>query len=101
VDKLELYLTELARVLREDGCLIGHIKGYVNFDNGGGIGLSIVKSKVNLKPQGYKDDAVTKAFKLALTNIVFSISEDELFNLVDLGLAITLPKAHYEEEEEE
>jgi hypothetical protein len=71
--------------------LIGHIKGYVTFDNGGAVGLSIVKKTVNLKPQGFNQDALVHSFKLALTNIVFTIGEDELGRLVELGLSLVLP----------
>jgi hypothetical protein len=105
VERLELYLSELALVLRESEYLIGHIKGYVNFDNGGGVGLSIVKDKVNLKEQAYEPDTATHGFKLALTCIVFNIDEDELYNLADLGLGISLPTkafvTHVEEEKAE
>jgi hypothetical protein len=96
VEKLELFLTELALLLRDNNYLIGHIKGYVNFDKAGGVGLSIVKSKVNLKPQNYDESAAVTGFKLALTNIVFKIHESELSRLVDLGIGISLPEGEFE-----
>jgi hypothetical protein len=100
VDRLEIYLTELAQVLRHNNYLIGHIKGYVTFDNGGGIGLSIVKDKVNTKPQSYNPEAASSSFKLALTCIVFNISQEELSILADLGLAISLPIATFDDKVE-
>jgi hypothetical protein len=61
------------------------------------VGLSIVRDKVNLKPQDVDDKAITKGFKLALTCIVFNIDEDELYNQVELGLGMSLPESEYEE----
>jgi hypothetical protein len=77
--------------------MIGHIKGFVTFDHGGSIGLSIVKKVVNHKGVNYNSDTITKSFKLALTNIVFKVDEDELWRLVELGLAVALPKTLVEE----
>ncbi|MDR2459787.1 MAG: hypothetical protein LBE38_03240 [Deltaproteobacteria bacterium] len=84
-------MTELALILRADKFMVGHIKGYVTFDHGGAMGLSIVKSKVNRKEANYNADQVTNGFKLALTNIVFKVDENELWRLVELGLKISLP----------
>jgi hypothetical protein len=92
IEALDLFLTELASVLREAKCMIGHIKGYLTFDNGGAMGLSIVKKTVNHKEVNYDPLAPSKGFKLALTNIVFKVSETELRRLVELGLGIALPK---------
>jgi hypothetical protein len=99
IASLELFMTELAAILRGAKFLIGHIKGYVTFDNGAGMGLSIVKKKVNRKEVDYKPETAIKAFKLALTNIVFTVDEDELFRLVELGLAVALPKTLVEAQE--
>jgi hypothetical protein len=92
IASLDLLMTELSATLRASGSIIGHIKGYVSFDHGGGMGLSIVKDKVNRKEASYDPNIVTKAFKLALTNIVFRVSEAELRNLVELGLGVAIPK---------
>jgi hypothetical protein len=47
---------------------------------------------VNLQPK-----QITNNFKLALTNIVFKVDEKELWRLVELGLAISLPHTLVEE----
>jgi hypothetical protein len=88
---LELFMTQLAAILRESKFMIGHIKAYVTFTEDNSIGLSVVRKKVNRKEVGYKPDAPVKRFTLALTNIVFSVDERELGRLVELGLAIALP----------
>jgi hypothetical protein len=88
---LELFMTQLAAILRESKYMVGHIKAYVSYPDDSGIGLSTVGKKVNRKEAGYKPDAVVKGFKVALTNIVFTVDEAELGRLVELGLAIALP----------
>jgi hypothetical protein len=92
IERLDLLMTELSSTLRASKYIIGHIKGYVTFDHGGAMGLSIVKDKVNRKGVVYDPDIVTKGFKLALTNIVFRVDEDDLRRLVELGLNVVLPK---------
>ncbi|MDR1164936.1 MAG: hypothetical protein LBO66_03525 [Deltaproteobacteria bacterium] len=80
--------------------MIGHIKGYVTLDNGGAMGLSIVKATVNRKPLDFDPAKPVKSFKLALTNIVFGPSVEELGRLVELGLALILPATSYGEADE-
>jgi hypothetical protein len=88
---LELFMTQLAALLRANKYMIGHIKGYVTYAEDNALGLSIVRKKVNRAATGYRPDAVVKGFKLALTNIVFTVHEPELARLVELGLGIALP----------
>ncbi|MDR2612979.1 MAG: hypothetical protein LBG06_09210 [Deltaproteobacteria bacterium] len=96
---LELFMTQLASVLRGAKFMIGHIKAYVTFAEDNSLGLSIVKKKVNRKEVGYSPETVVKGFKLALTNIVFTVDEEELWRLVELGLAIALPPPFAKEAE--
>ena len=84
-------------MLREEEYLIGHIKGYITFDSDAcGIGLSIVKNKVNLKPLDYKEDQEVKGFSLSLTSIVMDIEAEELHSLVRLGLGLSFPDAVFD-----
>lgn len=91
--RLEIILRELAAVVRQGGGFIGHIKAFLSFTEGGSIGMSVVKDKVEHQPFDQLAENRVSGFKLAVTAIVYSFASEELSRLLSLGLAVGLPES--------
>ncbi len=89
--RISLVLGELALVIRQGGGFIGHIKTFVTFDQGGALGMSVVRDRVDAKEFDYHPEAPVAEFKIAVTAIVYGYAKAELTRLVSLGLAVGLP----------
>lgn len=92
-DRLELIMRELGAVVRQGGGFIGHIKAFLSFTEGGSIGMSVVKDKVEHQPFDQLAENRISGFKLAVTAIVYGFTGEELSRLLSLGLAVGLPES--------
>lgn len=86
-------LEEVARVVRDGGGFVGHIKAFAATPDGASLGLSVVRDKVRLQGPGFAPKEPMTEFKLAVTAIVYGCPKDELNRLMELGLAIGLPRS--------
>lgn len=92
-DRLETIMRELGAVVRQGGGFIGHIKAFLSFTEGGSIGMSVVKDKVEHQPFDQSAENRITGFKLAVTAIVYRFDSEELSRLLSLGLAVGLPES--------
>jgi|GEM_PF-3886326 hypothetical protein len=92
-DRLAIILKELGATVRHGGGFIGHIKAFLSFTEGGSIGMSVVKDKVEHQPFDQSAENRISGFKLAVTAIVYSFASEELSRLLSLSLAVGLPES--------
>jgi hypothetical protein len=84
-------LAELARTVRAEGGFVGHIKAYVSFSAGGGVGLSVVRDQPEIKAFDFQPQAPASDFKVSVAAIVYNYDEGELSRLLNQSLTAALP----------
>lgn len=93
-ERLAGILTEAAVAICDGGGFIGHIKSFLTFDEGG-LGMSIVRDRVDRKDFGFQEKSPAGKFRLAITAIVYGCGKSELQNLLNLGLTLAYPEPSY------
>ncbi|MDL2226484.1 hypothetical protein LJB86_02370 [Deltaproteobacteria bacterium OttesenSCG-928-M10] len=94
-DRLAEVLTEVARIVRQSGGFVGHIKSYLSLAGGGCVAMSVVRDQADRKTEGFQAEAPVGSFDVAATAIVYGVAKDELTRLLRLGMAIGFPESAF------
>ena len=91
--RVGLILEELGAAVRSGGGFIGHIKAFIATPDGASLGLSVVRDRARPQGAGFAPEEPVIEFKIAVTAIVYGCPKDELNRLVELALAVGLPRS--------
>ena len=91
--RVGLILEELGAVVKSGGGFIGHIKAFIATPDGASLGLSVVRDRARPQGAGFAPEEPVIEFKVAVTAIIYGCPKDELNRLVELALAVGLPRS--------
>lgn len=91
--RVGLILEELGAVVRNGGGFIGHIKAFISTPEGAAQGFSVVRDRVRLQGADFAPEEPAAKFKIAVTAIVYGCPKEELNRLLELALAVGLPRS--------